>query len=872
MSNSFYRATSVSFGYEFGRTGGQARGTAAPYRRGGSLLTADAPESLLVQEGAEPVSPLLTATAPADLVVRGGAEPVSPLLTATAPADLAVRGGAEPISPLLTATAPVDIVVRGGAEPVSPLFTSTAPTDLTTHLIDEVVVGTGAGDGPTAETAESRSVIDLDDFAANPLYWGINGAGVTVAILDTGADLNHSYFGPDADHNGIADRIVYQYDYAYDDGSAEDGDGHGSNVMGIVGSSNTTYAGMAPGVNFIVLKVLDDDGSGTSTDLEQALQWLAANGAAYNLVAVNMSLGFGDNDNTSQTWFLTDECQALVNQGVAVVSAAGNSYYTYQTPGSAYPGSDPYSWSVGAVYDASLGSLYYASGAIDYSTSVDQICSFSQRSTTMVDIFAPGALITNAGANGTTVSYTGTSQAAPHIAGIVALMQDLSLEISGQRIGVDTLRTLMRASAVTIYDGDNENDNVTNTNTNYLRVDVDGFAARVVQYWQTATTGADTLYGWRGNDTMNGLAGNDTIYGRGGNDTITGGGGTDTIDGGAGWDKAMFTGTIGTASISRNTTTNTWTITSGGQTSILTNVEVAQFSNGTRALRERPAADFNADNRSDILWRNTSSGSIGYWQMSGGSPQLVGLSTVASSWTISGSGDFNADGGSEILWRNSNGLVGYWNVAGSQPQFIGLATVGNDWSIAGTGDFNVDGRTDVLWRSSNGGIGYWTLSGSQPQLVGLASVGNDWDVSGVGDFNADGRSDILWRNDNGQVGYWNLSTASPTFVGLASVGNDWTIAGTGDFNADGQTDVLWQNDSGWVGYWNMASGQVQFTGLAGVGHEWSIAGTGDYNTDGRTDVLWRNAGGGVSYWNLTAGQPQLVNLATVDSSWQIQPT
>ncbi|MDC7784345.1 M10 family metallopeptidase C-terminal domain-containing protein [Rhodoplanes sp. TEM] len=369
-----------------------------------------------------------------------------------------------------------------------------------------------------------------------------------------------------------------------------------------------------------------------------------------------------------------------------------------------------------------------------------------------------------------------------------------------------------------------------------------------------------------------GGSGNDTITGNSANNILRGGGGTDTIDGGAGWDKAMFTGTIGTASISRNTTTNTWTITSGGQTATLTNVEVAQFSNGTRALRERPAADFNADNRSDILWRNTSSGSIGYWQMSGGSPQLVGLSTVASSWTISGSGDFNADGGSEILWRNSNGLVGYWNVAGSQPQFVGLSTVGNDWSIAGTGDFDVDGRTDVLWRNSNGGTGYWTLSGSQPQLVGLASVGNEWDVSGIGDFNADGRSDILWRNDNGQVGYWNVSSANPTFVGLASVGNDWEIAGTGDFNADGRTDVLWQNDSGWVGYWSMATGQVQFNGLAGVGNDWSIAGTGDYNTDGRTDVLWRNAGGGVSYWNLAAGQPQLVNLATVDSSWQIQPT
>jgi Ca2+-binding RTX toxin-like protein len=420
---------------------------------------------------------------------------------------------------------PADMLVTSGiGEQMSEGLTSTAPSDLVTYAIGEVYTGDPL---PGAQTQQSKSLIDWDDFTANALYSGINGTGVTVAILDTGADLNHSYFGPDSNSDGIADRIVYQYDFINGDNNAEDGNGHGTNVAGIVGSSNATYTGMATGVNFIVLKVLDDAGSGTGTALENALQWLVTNGAAYNLVSVNMSLGFGENSNANHNWFLTDEIQALYNQGVAVVSAAGNDYYDYQAQGVDYPGSDPYSWAVGAVYDSDVGGRSYSSGAIDYTSGADRLTAFSQRSTTQTDIFAPGAIITNAGPNGTTVGYSGTSQATPHIAGIVALMQDLSLEISGQKIAVDTLRTLMRNSAVSIYDG------VTNTNQNYLRVDVDGFAAQVVQYWQTATSGNDTLYGWRGDDIILAQDGADTIYGNNGNDTLEGGIGNDTIYGGA---------------------------------------------------------------------------------------------------------------------------------------------------------------------------------------------------------------------------------------------------------------------------------------------------------------------------------------------------
>ena len=120
---------------------------------------------------------------------------------------------------------------------------------------------------------------------------GIDGRGLSVSVIDTGIDLNHPFFGPDADHNGVADRIVYSYDfYGGNDPNASDFIGHGSNVASIIGSQDATYTGMAPGVNIIALKVFPDGSGGAPTsDITEALNWVVANRAAYNIVSVNLS-------------------------------------------------------------------------------------------------------------------------------------------------------------------------------------------------------------------------------------------------------------------------------------------------------------------------------------------------------------------------------------------------------------------------------------------------------------------------------------------------------------------------------------------------------------------------------------------------------
>lgn len=322
-------------------------------------------------------------------------------------------------------------------------------------------------------TTQSTSLINLDDFRNDDRFAGIDGSGVAVVILDTGIDLDSSFFGPDNDNDGVSDRIVYHWDFADNDNDATDVNGHGSNVSSIIGSSHATYTGMAPGVDIIHLKVFSDAGSGNFGNVESALSWVAANAGTYNIVSVNMSLGDSGNHKTEQSRYgIGDELAALSTLGVTVVSSSGNSFYSYGSQqGVGYPSADPNSLSIGAVYDGN-GSWGYSSGAQAFSAGADTITPFSQRHQTLSTVFAPGAPITGAGPTGGLTIMHGTSQSAPHIAGIIALMQQLAFREMGRYLSVTEVKDLLISTASSINDGDDENDNVSNTGLTFPRVNV----------------------------------------------------------------------------------------------------------------------------------------------------------------------------------------------------------------------------------------------------------------------------------------------------------------------------------------------------------------------------------------------------------------
>lgn len=339
--------------------------------------------------------------------------------------------------------------------------------------------------GPT--TIYPNDLIRIDELRADPRFTGLDGSGYAVVVLDSGVDTDHPFFGPDSDDDGVADRIVYQWDYIDDDGDTSDIDGHGTHVTGIVGSEDSTYPGMAPGVDIISLRVLGDKEEGGLDDVETALQWVIDNAVQYNIIGVNMSFGDDENYNTEQTDLnVTDELATLKEMGVIVVAASGNSRFEHEgQPGVAYPAADPNVLAVGAVFNADAGPRQYETpdgepDAEAFSSAPDRILPITQRTAALPIIFAPGDPITNAGLDGEIVTYIGTSQATAHVSGVAAVAQQLAVEHLGRRLTVEEFGDLLQTTGMTINDGDDEDDNVTHTGADFARMDVFAMAEAIL--------------------------------------------------------------------------------------------------------------------------------------------------------------------------------------------------------------------------------------------------------------------------------------------------------------------------------------------------------------------------------------------------------
>ncbi|WP_316172195.1 VCBS repeat-containing protein [Bradyrhizobium sp. SZCCHNRI3037] len=284
--------------------------------------------------------------------------------------------------------------------------------------------------------------------------------------------------------------------------------------------------------------------------------------------------------------------------------------------------------------------------------------------------------------------------------------------------------------------------------------------------------------------------------------------------------------------------------------------------------------DFNGDGRSDILWRNNSSGLVYAWLMNGSTTSSIASLGGGTDWSVAGTGDFNGDGKSDILWRsNSSGLVYEWLMNGSIASSIASLGGGTDWSIAGTGDFSGDGKSDILWRSNSSGLVYeWLMNGSSPSSIASLGGGTDWSIAGTGDFNGDGKSDILWQsNSSGLVYEWLMNGSSPSSIASLGGGTDWSIAGTGDFNGDGKSDILWRsNSSGLVYEWLMNGSSPSSIASLGGGTDWSIAGTGDFNGDRKSDILWRSNSTGLAYdWLMNGTTPSTIASLGGGTGWSV---
>ncbi len=237
-------------------------------------------------------------------------------------------------------------------------------------------------------------------------------------------------------------------------------------------------------------------------------------------------------------------------------------------------------------------------------------------------------------------------------------------------------------------------------------------------------------------------------------------------------------------------------------------------------------------------------------------PRRPASSTPAVSNFLSFSGDFNHDGNQDILWRNTaTGDVLIWFMSGSQ--VLGASRVGSaglDWKIVATADFDGSGYSDILWENINDGrFAIWVMRGSTViNQYQHASPGYQYE-----DLYNTGQANIIWRSvTNGEVFVWSSSGAPLTFNSSAAVGVaslEWNLVGTADLFGDGQQELIWRNrNSGQVVAWKLAGNLI--TSQAAIGSaslDWRIVGFGNLNGSSSQGILWRNIqDGALAAWSM----------------------
>ncbi|MEU9137738.1 S8 family serine peptidase [Streptomyces sp. NPDC048404] len=638
-----------------------------------------------------------------------------------------------------------------------------------------------------------------------PAAAGMTGAGSAIAVLDTGVATHHPFlqgrvvaeacFSPvDADYSATS-LCPNGTEEQEGTGSADSETGpcatitecdHGTHVAGIAagngkGISGAPARGVAPGADIVAIQIFseftseDYCGAGaapcvlsfTSAQLAGLEKVYELKQSGTPLVAANLSLGGGRYTSACED----DPRQAVIDQlldtGVATVVAAGNNGYT------------------DAVSSPACISSALAVGA---TTDDDELSVFTNRGP-LLDFLAPGTSIVSSVPGGGYASKSGTSMAAPHVAGALAVLRQAFPTRS-----IESLEALLKATGKPI----------TYTGAATPRIDIGQALGH------TSDKPGD----------FNGDGRSDAAY---------------LYDYGANSDGTSHSAL--------------WLQTSNGSGF---NNPVKQWDSGTGSwnwsLSKTLSGDFNGDGNADAavlykyadtsdgrghsaLWTFTSTGTgfnnpVKVWDSGTGDWDWDNSELVA--------GDFNGDGKSDVgaLYKYANtsdgrGHSGLWTFTSNGTGFnkpvklwdsdTGSWTADNSKLVAG--DFNGDGKSDVgalyKYADTSDGRGHtalWTFTSTgtgfnKPVKLWDSDTGDwHWDNSELvaGDFNGDGKSDVgaLYKYANtsdgrGHSALWTFTSNGAGFnkpVKLWDSGTgSWTADNSklvaGDFNGDGKSDV-----------------------------------------------------------------------------------